>query len=92
MLGSIGGGITFGAFALGAILIVCGFWFLVSNFEIFFSDNTGKIMIWSAVFFFIFPVIILSLSAGKRHRARIKYEKFLATVITKSRQLRDFWQ
>ena len=28
MLGSIGGGITFGAFGLGAILIVCGFWFL----------------------------------------------------------------
>jgi hypothetical protein len=87
MLGSIGGGITFGAFALGAILIVCGFWFLASNFEIFFSDNTGKIMIWSAVFFFIFPIIILSLGTGKRHRARIQYEKFLATVIAKSREI-----
>jgi hypothetical protein len=85
MLGSIKGGITFGAYLLGAILIVCAFLVLASNFEVFFSDNTGKIMIWSAVFFFIFPATILSLGSGKRNRASIKYGKFLATVSTKSR-------
>jgi hypothetical protein len=87
MLGRIGGRTTFGAFVLGTILIACGFWFLASYFWVFFNANVGKIMIWSAVFFFIFPITILSLGTGKRHRARVKYENFLATVITKNREI-----
>ena len=87
MFGRAGPEETIVYFVLGAILIVCGFWFLDEYFAKFLSANMGWKMVWSIAFFFLFPSFLLHKNDGKRNRARIKYESFLATVIAKSREI-----
>jgi hypothetical protein len=86
MLGRIGPEKAIASFVLGAILIVCVFWFLEEYFSKFLWANMGWAIVWSFVFFFIFPSFLLHRNDGKRNRAKIKYEEFLGSVRSKSRE------